>query len=298
MLVPRESPASVYEAASAIVRKEPVDVPVTVRVYTIGAEHEAVTYTPESATVEPPVDVSKPAEQIQEDVPKPAKVLEPPAAAASEAVHVSTVIPEERASAPVVASVTAEPVAQPQPVVAAAVSELPHPEPLRPEDSYEWVNKIGLELLAPRPKARLGWRIPLVIGLAAGVILIVGLLYSGMLQHLFGSSVVPQASTLASTSPAVESPAPAPAPAQNTKPSESSVQLDVAREYQRRKDWTKAEISFRAVLDANPNSRDAAIGLSDVLYQEQKYEESAAVLNKCVLPRRNRLLSLQQVPPL
>ena len=240
VVVPRESPASVYEAASAIVRKEPVDVPVTVRVYTIGAEHEAVTYTAESPVVEPPVDVSKPAEQIPEDTPKPASVSEPPAAA--------------------------------------AVSELPHPEPLRPEDSYEWVNKIGLELLAPRPKARLGWRIPLAIGLAAGVILIVGLLYSGMLQHLFGSSVAPQASTLASTSPAVESPAPA--PVQSTKPSESSVQLDVAREYQRRKDWTKAESSFRAVLDANPNNRDAAIGLSDVLYQEQKYEESAAVLNK------------------
>jgi uncharacterized coiled-coil protein SlyX len=278
VVVPRESPASVYEAASAIVRKEPVDVPVTVRVYTIGAEHEAVTYTAEPPIVEPPADVSKPAEQIPEDTPKPASVPEPPAAAASEPLHASTVIPEERASAPVAASVTAEPVSQPQPVVSAAVSELPHPEPLKPEDSYEWVNKIGLELLAPRPKARLGWRIPLVIGLAAGVILIVGLLYSGMLQHLFGSSAAPQASTLASTSPAVESPAPA--PVQSTKPSESSVQLDVAREYQRRKDWTKAESSFRAVLDANPNNRDAAIGLSDVLYQEQKYEESAAVLNK------------------
>ena len=54
----------------------------------------------------------------------------------------------------------------------------------------------------------------------------------------------------------------------------------MAREYQRRKDWMKAESSFRAILDANPADRDAAIGLSDVLYQEQKYEESAAVLNK------------------
>jgi uncharacterized coiled-coil protein SlyX len=276
--VPRESPASVYEAASAIKRKEPADIPVTVRVYTIDAEPEAVTHTSESPIVEPPVDFSKPAEQIPEDTPKPAKVPEPPAAVASETVHDSPVLSEERASAPVAASATAEPVAQPQPVVSAAVSEPPHPESLKPEESYDWVNKIGLELLAPRPKARLGWRIPLVIGLAAGIILIVGLLYSGMLQHLFGSSAAPQASTLASTSPAVESPAPA--PVQSTKPSEPSVPLQVAREYQRRKDWPKAEGCFRAILEANPNDRDAAIGLSDVLYQEQKYEESAAVLNK------------------
>jgi uncharacterized coiled-coil protein SlyX len=229
VLAPRESPASVYEAASAIVRKEPAD-PVTVRVYTIGAEPEPVTSMGE----------------IPKESPKPSEA-------------------------------PATPTAAPDPVHASAVpAEPPPPELLKPEESYEWVNKIGLELLAPRPKARLGWRIPLVIGLAAGIILIVGLLYSGMLQHLFESSAAPQTSTLASTSSAPEPPI----PAQNAKPSEDSVQLQVAREYQRRKDWTKAESSFRAILETSPANRDAAIGLSDVLYQEQKYEESAAVLNK------------------
>ncbi len=245
VLAPRESPASVYEAASAIVRKEPSD-PITMRVYTIGAEPEPVTSAKESP----------------KESPKPSEVPETPTAA-PEAVYASAVLP-------------AEPTPQPQPVEPAAAGELPLPEPLKPEESYEWVNKIGLELLAPRPKPRLGWRIPLVIGLAAGIILIVGLLYSGMLQHFFESSAAPQTSTLASTSSAPEPPV----PAQNAKPSEDSVQLQVAREYQRRKDWTKAESSFRAILEASPANRDAAIGLSDVLYQEQKYEESAAVLNK------------------
>jgi uncharacterized coiled-coil protein SlyX len=276
MAVVRESPASVYEAASAIKRKEPASDSVTVRVYTIGAESEPVTSASQSAIVEAPLNLSQPAEEISKETPKPAKIPDIPIAAASETVHASPVFPGERLSAPMAASVAAEPAAKPQPAVTPSVSELPDPEPLKPEESYEWVNKIGLELLAPRSKSRLGWRIPLVIGLAAGLILIVGLLYSGMLQHLFESSAAPQASTLASTSPAPEPPA----PAQSAKPSETSVPLQVAREYQRRKDWMKAETSFRAILDANPADRDAAIGLSDVLYQEQKYEESAAVLNK------------------
>jgi len=98
-----------------------------------------------------------------------------------------------------------------------------------------------------------------------------------MLQHFFESGAVPQTSTLASASPTAPE---SPASSQTAKANTGSVELDVAREYQRRKDWTKAESSFRTILESNPGNRDAAIGLSDVLYQEQKYEESAAVLNK------------------
>jgi uncharacterized protein HemY len=56
--------------------------------------------------------------------------------------------------------------------------------------------------------------------------------------------------------------------------------VERGRDYSRRKDWAKAESAFRSALEASPADRDAALGLSDVLYQEQKYEESAAVLNK------------------
>ena len=158
-------------------------------------------------------------------------------------------------------------------------------EPLKSEESFEWVNRIGLELLAPRPKPRLGWRIPLTVGLVAGLILIAGLLYSGVLQRYFDSSIPQQNSALASTAPTTEAP-----PVSNdvqaleqraaAKPGDAASFVEVAREYQRRKDWPRAEAAYRSALGASPGNREAALGLSDVLYQEQKYEESAAVLNK------------------
>jgi thioredoxin-like negative regulator of GroEL len=56
--------------------------------------------------------------------------------------------------------------------------------------------------------------------------------------------------------------------------------VEQGRDFTRRKEWAKAESAFRSALEASPANREAALGLSDVLYQEQKYEESAAVLNK------------------
>jgi len=162
--------------------------------------------------------------------------------------------------------------------------------PLKSEESYEWVNRIGLELLAPRPKPRPAWRIPVAVGLVAGLIALAALLYSGVLQRYFDSGNTAQAtSTLASTSPAVEPASPPPAgPADlrsleqqvAAKPGDSNALIELGREYARRKEWVKAEASFRSALEAGPRNRAAALGLSDVLYQEQKYEESAAVLNK------------------
>ena len=64
------------------------------------------------------------------------------------------------------------------------------------------------------------------------------------------------------------------------KPGDLTTLIDLGREYARRKDWAKAEAAYRSALETSPGNRDAAFGLSDVLYQEQKYEESAAVVNK------------------
>ena len=160
--------------------------------------------------------------------------------------------------------------------------------PLKSEESYEWVNRIGLELLAPRPKPRMGWRIPLAVGLVAGLILIIGLLYSGALQRFFDRGANQPNSTLASAAPAAEtsstpsnagvSTSPPQTPA--AKPGDPASFVELGRDYTRRKDWAKAEAAYRSALEASPGNRDAALGLSDVLYQEQKYEESAAVLNK------------------
>jgi cytochrome c-type biogenesis protein CcmH/NrfG len=107
------------------------------------------------------------------------------------------------------------------------------------------------------------------------------------LQRFFDLSSAQHNPTLASNAPATEVPAP---PVSNdlraleerasAKPGDAASFVDLAHEYQRRKDWPKAETAFRSALGASPANREAALGLSDVLYQEQKYEESAAVLNK------------------
>ncbi len=167
---------------------------------------------------------------------------------------------------------------------------------VKSDESYEWVNRIGLELLAPREKPRRSWRVPLSVGLVAGLILIVGLFYLGLFQRFFNSNDArPQPSTLASTAPATDAPLPPPSAEAKpstennlqaleqraaSKPADPASLVELAREYQRRKDWTKAETAYRSALEASPGNRDAALGLSDVLYQQQKYEESAAVLNK------------------
>ncbi len=280
--VKRESPAAIYEAASAIVRREAIEAYDTPRATPIEPIKPPAPRTEKPTVADTPVVTTRVFE-VPEETPVAAVVPEIPPAEKHEFVYKKVSAAEIPAPTPVAASPKVEievPKVEPEaPKVAAQTAiEVPPPaEPLKPEESYEWVNKIGLELLAPRSKPRLGWRIPLVIGLAAGLILIVGLIYSGMLQHFFEFGVAQPASTLASTSPAV---AEAPAPGPTVKPHEPSVEIQVAREYQRRKDWTKAESSFRTILESNPDNRDAAIGLSDVLYQEQKYEESAAVLNK------------------
>lgn len=209
-----------------------------------------------------------------------AEHAESPAAAFDVADAVETPIGSETSEKPLQ---SIEPEAQPK----SAESE---EAPLKSEESYEWVNRIGLELLAPRPKPRPAWRIPVAVGLAAGLIALAALLYSGVLQRYFDSGNTAQAtSTLASTSPAVEpaSPPPAgPADLQSleqqvaAKPGDVNALIELGREYARRKEWAKAEASFRSAMDAGPGNRAAALGLSDVLYQEQKYEESAAVLNK------------------
>jgi len=272
---PRESPASVYEAASAIVRKDPVEAHDGARAHLAEVARPPVALAEPPPVAEPAAAPGRPPFELPEGTPILAVVPEISPADTDEMTYIKVSAAEIEASEPAAASSPATVAGMPG--AAATVTELPPPEPVKPEESYEWVNKIGLELLAPRPKRRLGWRIPLLIGLAAGIILIVGLIYSGMLQHLLESGAVPQTSTLASTSPAATE---TPAAAQTAKPSDDSVELQVAREYQRRKDWTKAESTYRSMLQANPDNRDAAIGLSDVLYQEQKYEESAAVLNK------------------
>ena len=56
--------------------------------------------------------------------------------------------------------------------------------------------------------------------------------------------------------------------------------LETGRRFARDKDWARAESAYRSALAAEPHNREAVVGLSDVLYEEHKYEESAAELNR------------------
>jgi len=271
---PREPAPKVHPAAPAVGQPEVGPHLETARVHAVGleqAERSMEKPSPEKPSPEKPSPEAPRFSEaamgldVPEDIPVLAHVPEMVHAGVRETAHSNGA-----GSEPAVAvSNVSEPVLLGEPA--------PHAE-------YEWVNRIGLELLAPRPKPRMGLRIPVLVGLLAGlIILIAGLLYSGVLQRYFNSSAMPQTSTLASTAPSTD---PVAAPAQNSReraasqPGDLSAPMEQAREYQRRKDWTSAEAAYRSALETNPANRDAALGLSDVLYQEQKYEESAAVLNK------------------
>jgi uncharacterized coiled-coil protein SlyX len=270
---PADRPEPVFERDDEdAVLTMPAGVDVLAEVPEISRQHAADAIPPNGASAHPVVQ-----EEIPVAAARPAQA-ESPAAAFAVA---ETPIGSEAAGKPLKFT---EPEAPPQ-------AGDPGDAPLKAEESYEWVNRIGLELLAPRPKPRPAWRIPVAVGLVAGLIALAALLYSGVLQRYFDSGNAAQAtSTLASTSPAAE-PAGPPAPAGPAdlqsleqqvaaKPGDSNALIELGREYARRKEWAKAEASFRSALEAGPGNRAAALGLSDVLYQEQKYEESAAVLNK------------------
>lgn len=70
----------------------------------------------------------------------------------------------------------------------------------------------------------------------------------------------------------------APSPGADTK-----TRMQAAEQYAERKDYATAEDIYRQILKAEPNNIDARKALADVLYREDKIDESAAELDK--LPR-------------
>lgn len=276
------APALPHEPATAAHRAEPAIAHSEVSLSREPAPaHAAGLEQPVARYSEPPAEALLFSEasmgvEVPEDIPVLAQVPEIDHARVMETVHANGAVSEP----PLAESRARETLLQSEPA--------PDAQQHQSEESYEWVNRIGLELLAPRPKPRMGWRIPVLVGLVAGLILIAGLLYSGVLQRFFNGHSTTSASTLASSAPAAETASSPPIASDlpsleqraASQPNDATAAVELGRAYQRRKDWTKAEAAFRSALEASPANRDAALGLSDVLYQEQKYEESAAVLNK------------------
>ena len=272
---PHEPAAPAHQSEPPIAHQEVAPPPEAVRLHAVERE-QPVSRVSETPPEKAPVFEEAMGVEVPEDIPVLAHVPKIIQAAAIETAHANGAVSEPAAAE----SHASEPLPKTEPV--------PDAEPHKPEESYEWVNRIGLELLAPRPKPRMGRRLPVLVGLVAGLILIGVLVYVGVFQRYFVGRTTTPNSTLASTGPSAETAASTP----NTndlptleqraasKPDDAAAAVDLGHEYQRRKDWTKAEAAFRSALEASPGNRDAALGLSDVLYQEQKYEESAAVLNK------------------
>jgi DNA-binding NarL/FixJ family response regulator/TolA-binding protein len=61
---------------------------------------------------------------------------------------------------------------------------------------------------------------------------------------------------------------------------DTKTKLQAAQEYADKKDYATAEDIFKQVVKAEPRNVDALKGLADVLYREDKIEESAEILDK------------------
>lgn len=114
-------------------------------------------------------------------------------------------------------------------------------------------------------------RTPLIVALSSILILTCLGVATWFVQRRFPSPQPPAAP--ASANVRSESPI-------TGRPSDPGPLLESGREFARHKEWTRAERAYRAVLQASPLNREAIVGLSDVLYAQHKYEESAAVLNQ------------------
>ncbi len=154
----------------------------------------------------------------------------------------------------------------PDAVVSPVTSSVASAPRLDREESGARPHPLSFELGASQPAALRRWRTPVTVALA-GVLMLSG--FSVASRFVRKRFTEPQ-SFAAPVSTATAS----------DKPSDTYTLLDQGREYVRRQEWTQAERAYRSVLQANPQNREAALGLTDVLYQQHKYEESAAVLNR------------------
>jgi hypothetical protein len=130
------------------------------------------------------------------------------------------------------------------------------------EESSARPHTLSFELETP-PASYRRWRTPFTVALA-GVVMITGLSFASRLvrkKFMDPPTFAAPVSTAAATDT-------------------TSTLLEQGRDSARRQDWAQAESAYRSVLQTNPQNREAALGLTDVLYQLHKYEESAAVLNR------------------
>ncbi len=69
-----------------------------------------------------------------------------------------------------------------------------------------------------------------------------------------------------------------PTPDAGAELSGTAAQMQMAAQFAAEKNYAKAESTYRLILKAEPNNRDAIKELASVLFRQQRYEEAAVVL--------------------
>lgn len=128
-----------------------------------------------------------------------------------------------------------------------------------------------------RPARRKAGRSMKLILIWVGIAVAVAAVFWGirLLNRRIGPTDYPAPTTSAAPAPPKLQPPPASA--------DAKTKIQAAQQYADRKEYAAAEDIYKQVLKAEPNNVDAIKGLADVLYREDKIDESAAVLDK--LPR-------------
>ncbi len=169
----------------------------------------------------------------------------------------------------------------PEPAAKPAPSESAPAIPSEPPPGF-----IPNTFLEQDPEAKSGskWRRPLMFGVP---VVLIGSVVGWQLSqnHSAGSAGQPVEQTATHTDPKAAQDASPPAGATtnlNSAPpsaaADEASRIESAREFARRKDYAKAEEVYRAILKTDPQNREVVLALADVLYRQQKFEQSAAVL--------------------
>ncbi|MGI8991476.1 MAG: tetratricopeptide repeat protein [Bryobacteraceae bacterium] len=141
-------------------------------------------------------------------------------------------------------------------------------------------------------KPRAKWLVPTVLTGAAATIGLLGWQSGIMSSPQAGppahtaQSNLNQSGSNTSVPKSVPSAEPAP-PARTPAASLTETSpIDSARAYLQRHEYAKAEEIYRTILKTDPRNREVVLALADVLYRQNKFEESANVLKALSAPPR------------
>ncbi|HWE49315.1 MAG TPA: response regulator [Bryobacteraceae bacterium] len=153
------------------------------------------------------------------------------------------------------------------------VDRLAHELPKRLESAAPAAETQGGEIRKKRRKPRFS---PKVFWMVVGAVLVV----VGAGAGLTRMSSSRKASAASNGTAAAAMPSGSSKLAEPSANADSKTKLLAAQEYADKKDYATAEDILKQVVKAEPRNVDALKGLADVLYREDKIEESADVLDK------------------